>query len=87
MAEPTIRSNVDQTLDVHRNFAPEVTLNAIFFIDNFAQPEDFIVGQVTDARVRINTGSLQQGLTRVEPNSENVCQPNFHTLFAGQVNS
>src|SRR5690606_37946151 len=60
--EPAIRADLHQTLDVERNFLPEVAFDPILFLDQFPDLVRFVVVEIphlalgTDARIRQNPG-------------------------------
>jgi hypothetical protein len=82
VAKPPIGTNVDETLDVHRNFAPEVALNAVIAIDHFTKAADLIVGQVANARVRADSRFRQDLLAGGQTDSEDIGKSDFNALFA-----
>ena len=86
MAESTIGSDVHQPLDVHRDFAPQVALDAHLLVDDVAEPIDFIVRQIAHPRIGTNVRSIQQLLAGRKPDPINVGEADFDPLFAGQVN-
>jgi hypothetical protein len=87
MSQSAIRSDIDQSLDIHCHFTSKITLDAIFLIHNLAQASYLVVGKIANAGIGIDASSLQQQLARVESDTENVGQPDFNTLFAWQVNA
>jgi hypothetical protein len=87
MPQTAIRSDIHQSLDVHRHFTPEIALDAEFLVDDLAQAIDFIVSQVADARIRVDPSALQQILAGVKPNPVNVGQPDYNALLAWEVNT
>ena len=56
------------------DFAPQIALDPHFLLDDVAQASDLIVGQVTDARVRVDRRALQDLLTRGQPDAIDVRQ-------------
>jgi len=72
MTQAPITTYVHQALDIHRDFPPEVALNTHFFINDFADAINLIIGQVAHAGVRINIGSSQDLLAGMQPDSKNV---------------
>ncbi len=87
MAQPAITTNVHQTLDIHRDFPPEVALYTHFLINNFADAINLIIGQVAHAGVGVNIGSSQDPLAGMEPDSKNVGQCRFDPLIARKIDS
>src|SRR5271166_2023974 len=46
MPQPTVAAKIHQPLDVHGNLAPQVTLNNVVTVDDFANLKHFLVGQL-----------------------------------------
>jgi hypothetical protein len=46
VAHPAIRADLDQSLDVQRDLAAQVTLDLVAPVDELAQPVDLLFGQV-----------------------------------------
>jgi len=46
MAQPAIAAEVHQPLDVHRDFTPQVALDAVFAVDQLADPQHLVVRQL-----------------------------------------
>jgi hypothetical protein len=82
MAHTSIAANVHQSLDIHRDFPPEIALNSHFFIDDFAQAVDLVVGQIPHPRIRIDVRSLEKMLARMESNTVDVWQSRLDPLIS-----
>ena len=85
MPQTAIAPNVHQAFDVHRDFATQVTLDPHFFVDDLANPVDFIVGQISDARVWVHIRPFQELLTGVKPDAEDVGQRRLDPLIARKI--
>src|SRR4051812_1012161 len=57
VAEPAIAADVHESFDIHGDLTPEVTFYPHFFVDDVAQAVDFIVCQVPNTRVWIDSGA------------------------------
>jgi hypothetical protein len=53
VAETTVRAQVSETLDVHADLLPQLTLDRIAGLDNFADTSDFVVGELEDPSHRV----------------------------------
>src|SRR5215207_7193776 len=73
--------------DVHCDFATEVTLDPHLFVDDFANPVDFVIGQIPDARVRAHIRALEQLLAGMEPDAEDIGQRRLDPLIARKIDS
>ena len=87
MSHTAIASDVHQALDVHCDFATEVTLDPHLFVDDFANPVDFVIGQIPDARVRAHIRALEQLLAGMEPDAEDIGQRRLDPLIARKIDS
>jgi hypothetical protein len=87
MAQTAIAPNVHQALDVHCNFAPQVTLDPHLFVDDFANPVDLVIGQIPHARFRIDIRALEQFLTGMEPDAKDIGQRRLDSLITRKIDS
>jgi len=87
MPETAVTPDVHQALDVHRDFATQITLDSHLFVDDFTNSVDFVIRQIPHARVRVDVRSLEQLLARMEPNAEDVRQRRFNSLIARKIDS
>jgi hypothetical protein len=87
MAQASVAANIHQSLDVHGNLPPEIAFDPHFFIDDVTQAIDLIVRQVPNPGVRIDSGSLEKLLTRVQSDTVDVRQCSFDSLVPGKINS
>src|SRR5215813_6445693 len=49
MTQAPVAAEIHQPLDVHRDFAPEIAFDDIVAVDDLANLDDFVFGQVADA--------------------------------------
>src|ERR1700758_1391332 len=50
VADPLVAVDLDLALDVLRHLAPKVTFDLVLRVDEVAQPDDLVVGEVAHAR-------------------------------------
>src|SRR5210317_919892 len=55
VAQTTIAAEVHESLDVHRHFATQITLNLTFTVNNLTDLGYFILSQIIRAGVVVNT--------------------------------
>src|SRR6266581_3329432 len=59
MPQTSVRSDFHQPLDIEGNFLSEIAFDAVLFFDDFADLVGFVVVQITNLRVHIDTGGAQ----------------------------
>jgi hypothetical protein len=86
MAETAVATNVHQTLDVHRGFAAQVTLDCkqTDLVTNFFQ---FGVGQLLDFLGVFDATGFANFASARAANTENGCQANFSVFVGRDVNT
>src|SRR5215218_1567724 len=77
MAQSPIRTDVHQSLDVHRNLAPEVALDTHFLVDDVSEAVHFFIGQIANSRIWIDGGPHQKLLASVQTDTVDVCEANL----------
>jgi hypothetical protein len=87
VTQASVAADVHEPLDVHGNLPSEITLNPHFLIDDVAQAIDFIVRQVPNPGVRIDSGASEKLLARMQSDAIYVRQSSFDSLIPGKVNS
>ena len=87
MPQSAIAPDIHQALDVHRDFTPQIALDPHLLVDDFANAVDFVVRQIPHARVRVDIGALEELLTGMEPNPEDIWQRRLNTLVARKIDS
>ena len=85
MAKTAITPNIHQSLDVHSDFTPQVTLDPHFLVDDFANAVDLIVSQIPHARVRAHIRAFKELLAGVESNAEDIGQCSLDALVARKI--
>jgi hypothetical protein len=81
----TVRPDLRQTLDVHRDFASKIALDLELPIDVLTNPSDIALRKVLDPRVWIHIGRLQDLIAPAEPNAIDVGQPYLYPSVPGKV--
>jgi len=72
VAEPAIAADVHESFDIHGDLTPEVTFYPHFFVDDVAQAVDFIVCQVPNTRVWIDSGASEKLLACVQSDTVDI---------------
>jgi hypothetical protein len=85
MPQTAIAPNVHQALNVHRDFATQVTLDPHLFVDDFSNPVHFVVREIPDARVRVHVRALEELLAGMKPDAEDVGQRRLDSLIARKI--
>jgi hypothetical protein len=65
VTQPPVTADIHQAFDIHSNLAAEVAFNPHFLVDDVAQAVDFVIRQVSNPCVRVDTGSSEKLLARV----------------------
>src|ERR1700749_1506623 len=85
--QAAIAAQVHQTLDVHRDFAAEITLDEIIAVDHFADLDGFGFGQVMDAAVS-GDADLLHDLARLRgPDSMDIAEADFDPLLGWDIDA
>jgi hypothetical protein len=87
MTQAAIAPDVHQSLDIHRDFAPEVAFYTELFVDDVAQPLDFIFRQVPHPCVWAYASSLEELLAGMQSNPVDVGQGYFYAFLPREVNT
>jgi hypothetical protein len=87
MAHAPVAANLNQPLDVHIDFAAQVTFDLMFAVDHFTQAVDFLFSQVTHPRIGVNVRSIEDLAARSETDPIDVRQRNLNALVAWNVNA
>jgi hypothetical protein len=87
MPETPVAPDVHQALDIHRDFATQISLDPHLLVDDFANPIDLVIGQIPHARVRINVCALEQFLAGMEPDAKDIWQRRLDSLVARKIDT
>ena len=87
MADALVAADLDLAADVGGDLTAEVTLDLEVALDEVAQCDELVVGQVLDADVAGDPG-LAKGLQRTRaPDAVDVGECDLHTLLARDVDA
>jgi hypothetical protein len=87
MAKAAIAPDVHQSLDVHRDFAPEISLYTELLVDDVTQPLDFIFRQVPHPCFGINASSLEELLAGMQSDAVDIGEAYLYALLSWKVDS
>jgi hypothetical protein len=87
VANATIGSDVHETLDVHRDFGAERSLDANVLFDCLTQTIRVSIVQVADALVGRNAGALENSASCGPADSKDVRQPDLELLLPREIYS
>jgi hypothetical protein len=87
MPEPTVQSQVHQSLDIHGDFTSQITFDLVLFINDPTDTGDLSLGKVVRLRVPVHTGLGQDLLRRGPPDPIDVRQGDFDSLVLWQINA
>src|SRR5579871_2557918 len=84
--QSTVTAKIRQALDVHRDFAPKITLDDIIAVDDLANLNDFRLGQIADAAILTDPDFLADILGIRGTDAMNVAQRDFDAFVGRNVN-
>src|SRR5262249_3086187 len=87
VTQAAIAAEVHQPLNVHRGFAAQVAFDLIVAIDDLADPDDIVIGQLIDARRASDTGLVADVFRALRSDPIDIGQANLHPLFSRDVNA
>ena len=85
--QSAIRLNIDQPLDVHRDFFAQVAFDLAFFLDDLTDTVDLVFAQILDLLERINLRGGQNPQRARIANPEYVSEPDACLFVARQIDS
>src|SRR5438552_658084 len=85
VAQPPVGPDLDQTANIQGDIPAEISFDFVVTVDVVAQPRGLLLGQVTDPRVRTDTGGRECLPRPAQANSEDVGQRNLHPLIPRQI--
>lgn len=87
MTQTTVAAQVHQPLDIHSNFASEITLDRVVGVDHLADPNDLGVGEFIHATI-VRNPDLGTDLARLRtPNPMNVGERDLDALVGRNVDT
>src|SRR5687768_14517647 len=85
--DAAIRSDIHQSLDVHRDFRAQRAFDAIILFDRLTQTVHVRIGEIANPE-RAADASLLEDLTRGRPpHAKDVCQPDLDLLVAREIDA
>src|SRR3954447_14091303 len=87
VAESAIRPHLDVTLDVHRDFFAKVAFDGALLFQDLTDLVDFVLAQIADFLVEIDTRPVQQRLRPGPADAVNIREPDLGSLRGGQIHT
>jgi hypothetical protein len=87
VAIATVRADVHESLDVHRDFSAESSLYAEVLLDRLTEAIGVRVIEIANALFGIDASLLENALRGRAANSEDVGQPDFQLLLAWKIHA
>src|SRR3546814_5666752 len=87
MTQAAIAAKVHQTLDVHRDFATQVTLDLVITVDRFADLQNLGVGQFVDPALARQANGLTDFLLLHPADAVDVGQCDLDPLVGRDVHA
>jgi hypothetical protein len=85
--QSAVGAHLDVTLDVHRDFLAEVAFHGAFLLQNLADAVNFVLAQIADFLVELDTRPIQQRFGTGAAYAVNVSQPDLGPLSGGKIYS
>src|SRR3979411_733541 len=85
--EALVADDLDLALDDLALFAAQVALHRVLGVDVAAEPNDLVLGEVTDAGVAADHGAADDLLGPGGPDPIDIGQPDLKPLLSGQVDA
>src|SRR5690606_6611503 len=87
MAQAAIAANLGQSLDVHRDFPPQVAFDRVIVVDDLPQAGYIHLRQVLDARFGIDTGLAEDFLAAAGTDAMNISQASTNLFITRNINT
>jgi hypothetical protein len=87
MPQPAIATEIHQPLDIHRHLPPEITLHGIIAINQFADTQYLVVGQLVDPPLKRNPHATAYLKGFGAPNTMDVTEPDWDQLLIWDINA
>jgi hypothetical protein len=87
VTEATIGLQIDETLDVHREFFAQLAFNAELTLDHIADPSELGVGQVVRRRSGVDVRLLTNETSGVVSDTVDGREGDLGSLSAGKINT
>src|SRR5215470_4738134 len=85
MPQPPVAAEIHQPLDIHGNVTPQIAFHHIVTIDDFANLQDFLIGQLGYPTLMGNIDLLHDILSVSGSDPMDILQSNNHALVCGYV--
>ena len=82
MPDAAIAADFLQTFDIHSDLTSQVTLDHLCLVDNACDLSDFIICQISDAGIRVDTCLRKDFHGRCSSNAVDIGKTYFHTFVS-----
>lgn len=87
MTEATVATEIHQSLDVHRDFTPQIAFNHIVPVDRFAHLQDLCVAQFVDPALYGNADFFTDLVRKGWADAVDVLKRYRYALLRGDVHA
>ena len=87
MAQPSVRADVHEALDIHGDLTPEVALDVMLRSNDVPQLGDFLVGEILRPGVWVDLSLSDNFIAYRAPDPVDIGERNLYTLIARDVDS
>jgi hypothetical protein len=87
ISETTIRPHLNQALDVKRDLFAQVTLDRSLVFEKRSNLIHFVLREVGDLTIRVDTDTVQNRLRTGTANSVNIGETNLSPLLCGKIDA
>src|SRR6188768_1305283 len=87
VSNPAVRTNVHQSLDVHRDFGAQCAFDAIVFLDRLTQTIHVRVGEIANTKRRAHARLLEDLARGCTSDAEDVSQSDLNLLVAREIDT
>ena len=87
VADATVRPDVHEALDVHRNLGAQRALDPIHLLDLLTELVDVGVGKIPDALLGVHPGRLEDAARQDAPDAVDVGQADLDLLVARKIHA
>ena len=87
MAQATVAPEVHQSLDVHRNLTPQITLDLVARVDDPSDLDQVVVGEIVRLPVERNLRGKKDISRPRTPDPKNIGHCDLHAFVAGEIYS
>ena len=81
MSQSAIAAKLHQSVDIHRHFTPEVTLNAVLILDDVTKGSYLSLGELLNAKSFFDVRLRNDFECERRPDSVDTSQCNMNSLF------